>query len=484
MEEDITLLEKQVKSYNKKGWDEIYHAYLYASKLHKKQKRDSGEAYITHPLSVCLILSKMHADTDTLCAGLLHDVIEDTKVTISDLEKEFNPTVAYLVNGVTKISKMKLLSHNDITAKNLRNIIVSLRKDARIVIIKLADRLHNMRTLQFKKEKKQYDIALETLEIYVPLAYYIGAYDIKNDLENISFRYLKPAEYKDLEKKLTNIHNDSKKVLTRMVTEVKNRLKQEGIKSHIEIKYKDIYSVYKKMITKSTIDNIHDLLTIRVIVKTVRECYLALMAIHSLYPPFTFKFKDYIVKPKTNMYQSLHTTVFGEGNRLVQFQIKTKEMDRIAQYGLTSYWFSNKDFASIKMQKDLETNFQFFKSIEELDSSIQDNIEFVNQAKQELFSKNVYVRTAQGEVIELPFNSTPIDFAYKIHTDLGNTMIAAIVNDQAVPFDYKLKNNDRVRIVTDPKVFVPKNDWLDKVVTTHAKRKIREFLANHEEEKK
>ena len=202
MEEDITLLEKQVKSYNKKGWDEIYHAYLYASKLHKKQKRDSGEAYITHPLSVCLILSKMHADTDTLCAGLLHDVIEDTKVTISDLEKEFNPTVAYLVNGVTKISKMKLLSHNDITAKNLRNIIVSLRKDARIVIIKLADRLHNMRTLQFKKEKKQYDIALETLEIYVPLAYYIGSYDIKNELENISFKYLKPSEYKDLEKKL------------------------------------------------------------------------------------------------------------------------------------------------------------------------------------------------------------------------------------------------------------------------------------------
>ena len=484
MEVDISLLEKQVKSYNRKGWDMVYSAYLYASKLHKKQKRESGEAYITHPLSVCYILANMHADTDTLCAGLLHDVIEDTKVTVKDLERDFNPTIAYLVNGVTKISKMKLLSHNDITAQNLRNIIVSIRKDARIVIIKLADRLHNMRTLEFKKEKRQYDIALETLEIYVPLAYYIGSYEIKNELENISFKYLKPDVYKDLDKKLQIIHNESKKTLNKMVMDVKKRLRQEGIKSHIDIRYKDIYSVHKKMITNSTIENIHDLLTIRVIVKTVRECYLALMAVHSLYPPLTFKFKDYIVKPKTNMYQSIHTTVFGDGNRLVQFQIRTKEMDRIAEYGLTSYWFSNKDFASAKMQKDLETNFQFFKSIEELDSSIQDNIEFVNKAKQELFGKNVYVRTAQGEIIELPYNSTPIDFAYKIHTDLGNTMIAAIVNDQAVPFDYKLKNNDRVRIVTDSKVFVPKDKWLDMVATTHARRKIKEFLANQEEKNK
>ena len=483
MEVDISLLEKQVKTYNKKGWDTIYQAYLYAEAAHKKQKRESGEAYITHPVAVCYILATMHADTDTLCAGLLHDVIEDSKVTIKDIEEKFNPTVAYLVNGVTKISKMKLLSHNDITAQNLRNIIVSLRKDARIVIIKLADRLHNMRTLEFKKEKRQYDIALETLEIYVPLAYYIGSYEIKNELENTSFKYLKPDVYKDLSKKLEVIHKDTHKTLNKMVLDVKKRLKQEGIKSHIEIKYKGIYGVYKKMITKSTIDNIHDLLTIRVIVKTVRECYLALMAIHSLYPPLTLKFKDYIVKPKTNMYQSIHTTVFAESNRLVQFQIRTKEMDRIAQYGLTSYWFSNKDFASAKMQKDLETNFQFFKSIEELDSSIQDNIEFVNKAKQEIFGRNIYVRTTQGEIIELPYNSTPIDFAYKIHTDLGNTMIAAIVNDSVVSFDYKLKNNDRVRIVTDSKVFVPKEDWLDIVVTTHARRKIKEFLQSHSEEK-
>ncbi len=484
MEIDIglSLLEKKVKSYNKNDWNIVYKAFKIANKYHKNQKRESGEDYITHPLAVACILANMHADTDTLCAGLLHDVIEDTKASYEEIEKEFNPTVAFLVEGVTKISKMTLLSSNELIAQNIRRIIVGIKKDARIVIIKLADRLHNMRTLNYKKTDRQNKIALETLEIYVPLAYYIGSYQIKNELENICFYYLKPDAYRDLEKKLKVIHDSSKKLLNKMVLDVKTKLKQEGIKSHIELQYKDVYSVHKKLITKATIENIHDLLCIKVIVKTVKECYLALMVIHSLYPPFTYKFKDYIVKPKTNMYQAIHTTVFSEGNLLVQFQIRTKEMERIAMYGLTSYWFKNKNMASIKMQKDLENNFQFFRSISELDSSIKDNIEFVKRAKQELFSKNIYVRTTQGEIIELPTGATPIDFAYKIHTDLGNTMIASIVNDQAVPFDYKLQNNDRVRIVTDSKVFVPKDDWLNKVVTTNARRKIMDFIKSHEQD--
>ncbi|MBP5684360.1 MAG: bifunctional (p)ppGpp synthetase/guanosine-3',5'-bis(diphosphate) 3'-pyrophosphohydrolase [Bacilli bacterium] len=483
MEIDIGVLEKKVKSYNKNNWDIVNKAYLFAKKYHKNQKRESGEDYIIHPLAVACILADMHADSDTVCAGLLHDVIEDTKASYEELINEFNPTIAFLVEGVTKISQMNLISSNELIAQNIRRIIVGIKKDARIVIIKLADRLHNMRTLNFKKSDRQNKIALETLEIYVPLAYYIGSYQIKNELENICFYYLKPETYRDLEKKLNIIHDGSKKLLNKMMFDVKNKLKQEGIKSHIELQYKDVYSVHKKLITKATIENIHDLLCIKVIVKTVRECYLALMIIHSLYPPFTYKFKDYIVKPKTNMYQAIHTTVFSEGNLLVQFQIRTKEMERIAMYGLTSYWFKNKNMASIKMQKDLENNFQFFKSISELDSSIKDNIEFVKRAKQELFSKNIYVRTTQGEIIELPVGATPIDFAYKIHTDLGNTMIAAIVNDQAVAFDYKLQNNDRVRIVTDDKVFVPKDDWLNKVVTTNARRKITDFIKAHEEEK-
>ena len=475
----IEDLKKKVTSYNKKDWDIIEKAYSYAEKHHKNQKRASGEDYIVHPLNVAYILSSMHADSDTLCAALLHDVVEDTKASINELKDEFNETVAYLVDGVTKLSKMNFGSKDEQMASNIRRIIVSIREDARIIIIKLVDRLHNMRTLEYKKANRQQAIALETLEIYVPMAYYIGAYRIKDELENISFRYLKPNESRELEKKLNTIYHDSKKMLNKMALNVKKALKQENIKCHLELRFKDPYSVYKKMITKSTTENIHDLIGIKVIVNDIKDCYLALMIIHSLYPPVSYKFKDYIVKPKTNMYKALHTTVFGNNNRLVQFQIRTKEMERIAIYGLTSYWFKNRTFAHQKIQKDLEDKYQFFKSIKELDSSIADNIEFVNQVKTEIFGTNIYVRTTQGEVVELPVNSTPIDFAYKIHTDIGNAMIAAIVNDEVVPFDYHLKSNDRVRIVTDEKAFVPKSDWIDKVVTTHAKREIMEFIREH-----
>ena len=481
---NITIedLKKRVCIYNKKNWPLIEKAYNYAKKFHEGQLRASGEPYIIHPLNVAYILSTMHADTDTLCAALLHDTIEDTKSTYEDIKNYFNETIAYLVDGVTKMTKMNLNDKDYITASNIRKVIVSIQSDARIMIIKLVDRLHNMRTLEYKNKKRQQEIALETIEIYVPMAYYIGVYHIKDELENISFRYLKPDIYKDLEKKLTTIRKDNKKMLNKMVIDVRNRLNQDGIKCHIELRYKDTYSVYKKMITKATIDNIHDLLGINVVVKTIKDCYLALMIIHSMYPPVSYKFKDYIVKPKTNMYQSLHTTVFASNNRLVQFQIRTNEMDKNATFGLTSYWFKNRKLAFKNMQEDLENNYQFFKSIKELDSSIIDNIEFVTQIKKELFSSNVYVRSAVGEVIELPVDSTPIDYAYKIHTDIGNTMVAAIVNDEVVPFDYCLKNNDRIRIITDDKAYVSKEGWLDIAVTTHAKRKITEFIRNHEKD--
>ena len=267
-----------------------------------------------------------------------------------------------------------------------------------------------------------------------------------------------------------------------MLNDTKKRLNSEGIKCNLEIRYKDIYNVYKKMIKHSSIENIHDLLGIVVTVKNKKDCYLALMLIHEMYAPLNSKFKDFIVKPKTNMYQALHTTVFGPNERLVQFQIRTKEMERIATYGLTSYWFKNRKLAKIDMQQDLERNFQFFKSIEELDSSIQDNIEFVKLIKRELFSDNVYVRTSMGEIIELPNSSTPIDFAYKIHSELGNTMIAAVVNDEIVPFDYKLQSNDRVRIISDKSVYIDRKPWLDFVVTTHARKKINEYLKENEKE--
>ncbi len=472
----IDLLKNKVNTYMKKDWPMINKAYSYALNHHKGQKRESGEDYIIHPLYVAYILSTMHADAQTICAALLHDTIEDTIATYEEIKDIFGDEIAFLVDGVTKLTHLNFSNKDEFLATNIRRIIVSITEDARIVIIKLVDRLHNMKTIEYKKVDRRKEIALQTLEIYVPLAYYIGAYKIKSELENYCLMYLKPEIYGDLSKKLNTLYNSNKKMLHKMLSDTKKKLNSEGIKCNLEIRYKDIYSVYKKMLNKSTIDNIHDLLGITVTVKNKRDCYLSLMYIHELYVPLSFKFKDFIVKPKTNMYQALHTTVFGPGERLVQFQIRTKEMERIATFGLTSYWFTNRRLAKEDMQKDLEKNFQFFKSIEELDSNIADNIEFVKLIKRELFSDNVYVRTSRGEIIELPIDSTPIDFAYKIHSELGNTMIAAVVNDEIVPFNYKLQNNDRVRIITDRSVFVDRRPWLDYVVTTHAKKKINEYL--------
>ena len=476
----IDLLKNKVNTYMKKDWPLIQKAYSYALKYHEGQKRESGEDYIIHPLYVAYILSTMHADANTICAALLHDVIEDTKATYDDIKNKFGSEIAFLVDGVTKLTHLNFNSKDEFLATNIRRIIVSITEDARIVIIKLVDRLHNMKTIEYKKDDRGKEIALQTLEIYVPLAYYIGAYKIKSELENYCLMYLKPDIYGDLQKKLTTIYNSNKKMLHKMLNDTKKKLNSEGIKCNLEIRYKDIYSVYKKMLSRSTIENIHDLLGIVVTVKNKRDCYLSLMNIHELYVPLSFKFKDFIVKPKTNMYQALHTTVFGPGERLVQFQIRTKEMERIAKYGLTSFWFKNRKLAKDDMQQSLEKNFPFFKSIEELDSNIVDNIEFVKLIKRELFSDNVYVRTSRGEIIELPNSSTPIDFAYKIHSELGNTMIAAVVNDEIVPFDYKLQNNDRVRIITDSSVYIDRKPWLDYVVTIHAKKKINEYLKDIE----
>ena len=478
----IELLKNKVNTYMKKDWPLINKAYSYALKYHAGQKRESGEDYIIHPLYVAYTLSTMHADSATICAALLHDTIEDTEATYDDIKKLFGDEVAFLVDGVTKLTHLNFNSKDEFLATNIRRIIVSITEDARIVIIKLVDRLHNMKTIEYKKDERRKEIALQTLEIYVPLAYYIGAYKIKTELENYCLMYLKPEVYGDLSKKLTYIYNSNKKMLHKMLNDTKKKLNSEGIKCNLEIRFKDIYSVYKKMLSKSTIDNIHDLLGIVVTVKNKRDCYLSLMYIHELYVPLSFKFKDFIVKPKTNMYQALHTTVFGPNERLVQFQIRTKEMERIATYGLTSFWFKNRKFAKEDMQKSLEKNFQFFKSIEELDSNIVDNIEFVKLIKRELFSDNVYVRTSRGEIIELPNSSTPIDFAYKIHSELGNTMIAAVVNDEIVPFNYQLQNNDRVRIITDGSVYIDRKPWLDYVVTTHARKKINDYLRENEKE--
>ena len=463
-----------VKKYNTDEVDIIRKAYDYADLLHEGQMRQSGEPYITHPLNVAYILAEMHADRDTICAGLLHDTLEDTKVTKSEIEYDFNADVANLVDGVTKISKMNFSTKQDQNFANTRKIITGITEDVRIIIIKLADRLHNMRTLEFKSEFKQKENSLETMEIFVPFAYYIGAYRIKSELEDISLRYLKSNEYKRIEELKNKIEIESNPCLIEMLNNIKNLLEDEAIPNEIKVRTKNIYGIYKRLKEGHKISDIHDLLALKVMVDDISNCYRTLGDVHSMYHPINEKFKDYVCNPKTNMYRSLHTTVFGPNDRLVQTQIRTFDMDKIASFGLTAYWDINKGEARDVMQEDLNKKFQFFKSLKEINHSFIDNEDFVNQVKSEVFSDKIYAYTPKGEIIELPEGATPIDFAYKIHTDVGNTIVGAVVNDKKVDIDYKLKNKDRVKIITDKKQ-VPSNDWIDKTQTTRAKRKIKEF---------
>ena len=464
-----------VKTYNEDEVEIVRSAYEYAKNLHNGQLRQSGEPYIMHPLSVSYILAEMHADRDTICAGLLHDTLEDTNITKEDIAHDFNQNIANLVDGVTKLSKMNFSSKQDQNHANTRKIITGITEDVRIIIIKLADRLHNMRTLKFKSEFKQKENALETMEIFVPLAYYIGAYRIKSELEDLSLQYLKPDMYEQIEEKKIKVEDDNNQILKEMLKKIKGMLDDKNIPNEIKVRTKNIYGIYKKLSEGQKLSEIHDLLALKIMVEEVEQCYLTLGFIHNEYHPINDKFKDYICNPKTNMYKSLHTTVFGPNDRLVQTQVRTFDMDKVASFGLTAYWDVEKGNARNVMQSDLKEKFQFFKSLTEINSMFGDNQEFVNQVKSELFSEKVYVYTTKGDIIELPKGSTPIDFAYKIYTDIGNTMVGAFVNDEYVPVDYKLKNKDRVRIVTDELSYGPREDWLDKAHTTLAKRKIKEF---------
>ena len=471
----IDDLLEMVKEYNQEDLCKIRKAYEMADDLHKGQMRQSGEPYISHPLNVSYILAEMHADSDTLCAALLHDTLEDTSATKEEIASEFNDEVAKLVDGVTKISKMNFSSKKDQNMANTRKIITGITEDVRIIIIKLADRLHNMRTLEFKSEFKQKENSLETMEIFVPLAYYIGAYRIKSELEDISLQYLKPEMYKKIEEKKTIIEEDSSKCLKDMLVTISTMLDNKEIPNEIKVRTKNIYGIYKRLSEGHKLSDIHDLLSLKVMVDGIENCYQTLGMVHSKYPPINDKFKDYICNPKTNMYQSLHTTVFGEDEKLVQTQIRTFDMDKIASFGLTAYWDINKGNARDNMQNDLKSKYQFFKSLIEIDKMFGDNQEFVNQVKYELFSNKIYIYTPSGAIIELPKGATPIDFAYKIHTDLGNTMVSAIVNDEHVSVDHVLNNKDRVRIITDDLSYGPREEWIDMAKTTHAKRKIKEF---------
>lgn len=469
------LLDK-VGEYNKEDLVTIEKAYHYAEELHKGQLRQSGEPYISHPLNVAYILSEMHADTDTICAGLLHDTLEDTNITKEAIAEDFNKEVANLVDGVTKISKLNFSSKQDQNMANTRKIITGITEDVRIIIIKLADRLHNMRTLGFKSEFKQKENSMETMDIFVPLAYYIGAYRIKSELEDLSLRYLYPDKYKRIEDIKLRIEEDSKNCLQEMFKTINKILSDKEVPHEIKIRTKNIYGIYKRLEQGHKIADIHDLLALKIMVDDIANCYQTLGLIHSKYHPINDKFKDYIYNPKTNMYRSIHTTVFGEDNRLVQTQIRTFDMDKVASFGLTAYWDIEKGNARDVMQEDLKNKYQFFKSLIEINKVFGDNQDFVRQVKDELFADKIYVYTTKGDIIELPKGSNAIDFAYKVHSELGNTMVSAVVNDKIVDVDYILHNKDRVRIITDIFSYGPREEWIDKVQTTKAKRKIKENL--------
>ncbi len=467
-----------LNEYNPDAVEEVKKAYEYAKVLHDGQLRQSGEPYIIHPVNVAYILAELHADCDTICAGLLHDTLEDTDVTKEDIAHDFNSTVANLVDGVTKISKMNFSSKNDENLANTRKIITGITQDVRIIIIKLADRLHNMRTLQYKNTFKQKENALETMEIFVPLAYYIGAYRIKNELEDLSLQYLKPDMYNRIKEKKINIELQSESTLKEMYSKIESILSDKDIPNEIKIRTKNIYGIYKFLSEGYKISDIHDLLALKIMVDEIDNCYRTLGLIHKEYHPINNEFKDYICNPKTNMYRSLHTTVFAPDDRIVQAQIRTFDMDKVASFGLTAYWDTMKGDARDVMQNELRDRNQFFKSLNEINSMFTDNKEFVSSVKKELFSDNVYVYNTKGEVIEMPKGSTIIDLAYKMNPLLGPTMIGAFVNDEYVDVGYVLKNKDRVRIVCNDLSFGPREEWIDIAKTSYAKKMIKEFNKN------
>ena len=455
--------------------NDISRAYAYAYEKHFGTKRKSGEDYIIHPLNVAYILTSINADSATLEAALLHDVIEDCNATEEEIEEKFGHEVMILVRGVTKINRLSFKSDSEATIVNHRKIIVGLSEDVRVIIIKLADRLHNMRTLWAIPEDRAKAKAKETLDILTPIAHRLGMSEIKSELEDLSLRYYKPDIYFDIVEKLNKTKVERESLVTEMMREVSSILNEHNIKHEIKGRAKSVYSIYNKLNKGKKFNEIYDLLALRVFVDTKDDCYQALGLIHSKYKPMPKRFKDYIAMPKPNMYQSLHTTVFGINGNPFEIQIRTYEMDLIAEKGIASHW-SYKEGGKV-MQNAMEQKLQFFRSIMELTEEENKSSEFINAVMNDVLKDSIYVYTPKGDVIELPLGSTPIDFAYRVHSKIGDTMIGAIVNDQIVPLDYKLKENDIIKINTNKNSNGPSKEWIKMAFTTHAKNKIKSFYS-------
>lgn len=472
------LISKIKANGNNVDIDLVKKAYDLAFEAHKEQKRESGEPYIIHPISVAMILADMGMDTNTIVAGLLHDVIEDTDYTYEDISNIFNVEVANLVDGVTKLGKIKYKSKEEQQADNVRKMLLAMAKDIRVIIIKLADRLHNMRTLKYMKPEKQKKKAQETLDIFAPLAHRLGISKIKWELEDLCLRYIHPEEYYDLVNMIAEKRVEREKFISRIIKELKENLDKANIDSDIEGRPKHFYSIYRKMVNKhKSIEQIFDLTAIRILVNTVKDCYAVLGIVHTIYKPIPGRFKDYIAMPKPNMYQSLHTTVIGSEGKTFEIQIRTFEMHRTAEYGIAAHW-KYKSGINGTDSKDMtfENKLTWLRDILEWQKEAVDATEFMEGFKLDLFSDEIFVFTPKGVVINLPVGATPIDFAYKIHTDIGNKCVGAKVNGKIVTLDYKLKTGEIVEILTSSSSRGPNIDWLNIANSNQARSKIKQWL--------
>lgn len=463
---DITMIEK---------------AYRIGKEAHKDQVRKSGEPYIIHPLWVGIILAELEMDKETIVAGMLHDVVEDTEMTLDDITREFGEEVALLVDGVTKLGRLSYSQDKlEVQAENLRKMFLAMAKDIRVIIIKLADRLHNMRTLEFMTEAKQKEKARETMDIYAPIAQRLGISKIKTELDDLSLKYYQPEVYYQLVKDLNARKTEREEFVQQIVAEVSKHMKNASIKAKVYGRVKHFFSIYKKMVNQNkTLDQVYDLFAVRIIVDSVKDCYAALGVIHEMYTPIPGRFKDYIAMPKANMYQSLHTTLMGPAGQPFEIQIRTEEMHKTAEYGIAAHWkYKETGGSNAKGLNSQEEKLNWLRQILEWQRDMSDNREFLSLLKGDLdlFQEDVYCFTPNGDVKNLPNGSTPVDFAYAIHSAVGNKMIGARVNGRLVNIDYKIQNGDRIEILTSQNSKGPSRDWLNIVKSTQAKNKINQWF--------